>query len=78
MKRELSKIFALVAMAFAFSATAAETDLPWKFDETARPTYIVEPASASKTVAEAWSCPAWVEAYVEGGIFSHGMLLLFK
>ena len=78
MKRELSKFVALVAMAFALGATAAETDLPWKFDETARPSFIVAPVSVTETVMEAWACPSWVEAYCEGGIFSHGMLLLIK
>ena len=78
MKRELSKIFVLAAMAFAFSATAAVTDYEWKFDDTARSSLIVEPAVGSKTVTGAWTCPAWVEAYCEGGIFRHGLLLLFK
>lgn len=78
MKRELSKFVALAAMAFALGATAVETDLPWKFDETARPSYVTAPETGAKTVAEAWACPAWVEAYCEGGIFSPGLLLLIK
>ena len=36
MKRELSKIFVLAAMAFAFGATAAVTDYGWVFDESAQ------------------------------------------
>lgn len=78
MKRELSRFFSLVAMAFALGATAAETDYPWKFDVTARSSLITAPVSATETVSEAWACPSWVEAYCEGGIFSHGLLLLIK
>ena len=78
MKRELSKIFALATMALAFGATAAVTDHPWVFDETARSSYVTAPVTGAKTVAEPWACPSWVEAYCEGGIFSPGLLLFFK
>ena len=59
-------------------ARAAVTDYAWKFEATNRAELITEPAVGSKTVAAPWACPSWVEAYCEGGIFRHGLLLLFK
>lgn len=66
------------AAAALVGAAFAETDYAWKFEDTGRAELVTEPVVGSKTVTEAWTCPAWVEAYCEGGIFSHGLLLLFK
>lgn len=71
-KLMLGAATALAGVAFA------ETDLAWKFEDTNRAELIVEPVVGSKTVAEPWACPSWVEAYCEGGIYTHGLLLLFK
>lgn len=76
LKRDLSMFLSLVSSAYVFGATAAETDYSWKFDTTARPALIVESVSASKPVLQVW--PSWIEAYCEGGIFRHGLLLFFR
>lgn len=78
MKRELSKIFALVAMAFAFGATAAETDYPWTFTDVDRSQRIVEPVESPCTVMTSLLFPFWTEGWSEDGIHKCGVILLFK
>ena len=77
MKRELSKIFALVAMAFAFVATA-QTDLAWKYDDTQRPSFVVTTPASDYTVTTALLFPFWTEGWCEDGIRKNGLILFFK
>lgn len=66
--------FMLLGASFA----ADDDDLPWKFEENDRPSYIVAPASHEYTVPTALSWPAWVEAYVSGGIHRQGLVILLR
>lgn len=77
MKRELSKIFALVAMAFAFGATA-QTDYPWTFDDSQRSSYVVAPPSSDYMVTTALLFPFRTEGWCEDGIRKNGLILFFK
>ena len=67
--------FMLLGASFA---AADDDDLPWKFDETGRSSYIVVPAAYEHTVSAALSWPAWVEAYVSGGIHRQGLVILLR
>ena len=66
--------FMLLGASFA----ADDDDLPWLFDDTERSSYIVAPAADVLTVPTALSWPAWVEAYVSGGIHRQGLVILLR
>lgn len=68
----------ITAVSVAGMAWAAETDYEWKFEDTNRSELIAGPVVGSQTVAAPWTCPAWIEAYVEGGIFRSGLLIIFR
>ena len=67
----------MVGVAAVAMAVTAETVQPWIFDDSGRAALVTAPTVGAQTVAAAWTCPAWVEAYVSG-IRRYGFVLLYK
>lgn len=65
MVMQFRKVVAVImAVSFSFSALAAETSLPWKFDETARPVKIVV-TSEKVPNASSVTLRSWFDVLVE-------------
>lgn len=70
---------AFAAASLAFGAVAAETDHPWQFNETDRAGEYAPAAAvtAAKATDSAWTCPAWIEAFISG-VVPFGSLLILR
>ena len=64
-------------MALLAAGAFAETDHPWQFNASERPSRIVAPVDASGSSAAALAHPAYVENMCHG-IKTSGMVLIFR